>query len=82
MAPWTVWTAVMSPAPVLVLPVMTVSITNIAIIIINIIIIITIIIITPGQFQCPVSGKCVIEGWLCDGEVDCSLPHIQVSRNK
>ena len=76
MAPWTVWTAVMSPAPVLVLPVMTVSITVIAIIII------IIIIITPGQFQCPVSGKCVIEGWLCDGEVDCSLPHIQVSRNK
>ena len=75
MAPWTVWTAVTSPAPVLVLPVMTVSITVIAIIII-------IVIITPGQFQCPVSGKCVIEGWLCDGEVDCSLPHIQVSRNK
>ena len=78
MDPWTVWTAVTSPAPVLVLPVMTVSITVIAIIIINII---TIFIITPGQFQCPVSGKCVIEGWLCDGEVDCSLPHIQVSRN-
>ena len=76
MAPWTVWTAVTSPAPVLVLPVMTVSITVIAIIII------IIIIITQGWFQCPLSGKCVIEGWLCDGEVDCSLPHIQVSRNK
>ena len=76
MDPWTVWTAVTNPAPVLVLPVMTVSITVIAIIII------IVIIITPGQFQCPVSGKCVTEGWLCDGEVDCSLPLIQVSRNK
>ena len=51
MAPWTVWTAVTSPAPVLVLPVMTVSITVIAIIIIIIIAIIIIVIIMTTWWQ-------------------------------
>lgn len=34
-----------------------------------------------GQFRCAITNKCILNDWLCDGQVDCNLDNLSIKDN-